>query len=289
MAVGTTADFTITRDQLITLGYQIIGVLPPGETLPGDLLDVGKQVLGLVVRETDSAGRWRWTIDVATSLTLVANTFRYTSSNGLPTNIAELVKVTYRDSQANDVPVDILKAEQYEGLTRKIATGDPECVYLTDNIVLASREMYVNPMLSVVNTQSVVTGTDAVVYKCIQSHTAATVNKPITGANYKLYWEAGGSGPTTWTEDEAYVAPQQLRLLYRRPIFDFDSASNTPDFPIQWPRLLLYKFCYDLADHWGIPESECQKYITKAQGAASDLFVSNKAKSGSLHNKASYF
>jgi len=250
---------------------------------------VGKQVLGLVVRETDAAGRWRWTIDVATSVTLVANTFRYTTSNGLPSNIAELVKVTYRDSQANDRPVTMLKAEGYEALGRKIETGDPEFAYLTDNIVLASRELYVNPMLSSVNTQSVVTGTDAVVYKCIQSHTASTLNKPITGANYKLFWEAGGSGPSVWAEDTEYTAPQQLRLLYRRPIFDFDSASNTPDFPIQWPRLLLYKFCYDLADHWGIPESECQKYITKAQGAASDLFVSNQAKSGNLHNKARYF
>lgn len=289
MATGSTADFTLTRDQLIELGYKIIGVLPPGEPLDGELLEDGKKVLGLVVRETDKVGRWRWTIDVASTLTLVANTFRYTSSNGLPTNISELVKVMYRDSQANDHPVEILKAEGWEDIARKIATGDPEGCYLTDNIALASRELFVTPMLATVNTQSVVTGTDALAYKCIQSHVADTDNKPITGANWRLYWELGGSGPSAWATSTSYTAPQLLRLLYRRPIYDFDTASDTPDFPIAWPRLMVYKFAFDLADYWGIAPEKADRLIAKAKGAYDDLFVSNKAKSTNLHNKARYF
>jgi hypothetical protein len=289
MAVGTTADFTLTRDQLIELGYKLIGVLPPGDTLDGELLEDAKKVLGLVVRETDSSGNWRWTIDVASTLTLVANTFRYTSSNGLPTNMADLVKVMYRDSQASDHPVKILKAEGYEAVERKIQTGDPEAVYLTDNIVLASRELYVVPMLSAVNTQSVVTGSDANPYKCIQSHVASTDNQPVTGANWRLYWESGGTSPSTWATGTAYTAPQLLRLLYRRPIYDFDTASDTPDFPISWPRLMVYKFAYDLADYWGIPQERADRMIQKAKGAYDDLFVSARAKSTDLHHKASYF
>lgn len=289
MSTGSTADFTLTRDELIEQGFKMIGVLSPGNTLDGELLEEGKKVLGLIVRETDQAGRWRWTIDVASTLTLVANTFRYTSSNGLPTNIADLVKVTYRDGQANDLPMKILKAEGYEDLPRKIETGDPKYVYLTDNIVLASRELYVNPVLSSVNAQSVVTGSDALTYKCIQNHVAGSTNKPITGANWRLYWELGGSAPATWATSTSYTAPQLIRMLFRRPIYDFDSASDTPDFPISWPRLMVYKFAFDLADYWGIPAEECQKYIQKAKGAYDDLFVSNKAKSTNLHGKAKYF
>ncbi len=289
MATGSTSDFTLTRDELIELGYKLIGVLQPGDSLDGELLEDAKKVLGLVVRETDAAGRWRWTIDVASTLTLVANTFRYTSSNGLPTNIADLVKVMYRDGQANDHPVEILRAEGYEAIQRKIQSGDPEGVYLTDNIVLASRELYVVPMLSSVNTQSVVTGTDASTYKCIQSHVADSTNKPVTGANWRLYWELGGSGPSAWAEDTSYTAPQLLRLLFRRPLYDFDSASDTPDFPISWPRLMVYKFAYDLADYWGIPADKADRMIKKAQGAYDDLFVSAKAKSTNLHHKAEYF
>lgn len=289
MSTGSTTDFTITRDQLIELGYKAIGVLPPGQPLDGELLEDGKLVLGLIVRETDSAGKWRWTIDVASTLALAANTFRYTSSNGLPTNITDLVKVTYRDGQANDEPVTIVKAEGWESISQKIATGEPEFAYLTDNIVLASRELYVTPVPSSVNTQSVVTGTDASVYKCIQRHVADDINKPVTGANWRLYWELGGSGPSVWASGTSYLAPQMLRLLYRRPIYDFDAASDTPDFPIAWPRLLVYKFAADLADYWGVPPERADRYLQKAKGAYDDLFQSNKAKSTNLHHKAKYF
>lgn len=289
MPTGTTADFTLTRDQLIELGYKAIGALPPGQPLDGELLEEGKQILGLILRETDASGKWRWTIDVASTLTLVANTFRYTSANGLPTNIADLVKVTYRDGQANDEPVTIMKAEGWESITQKISTGDPLYAYLTDNIVLASRELYVTPMLSAVNAQSVVTGTDASAYKCIQGHVADTINRPVTGANWRLYWELGGSGPAAWATGTSYLAPQLLRLLFRRPIYDFDNANDTPDFPIAWPRLIVYKFASDLGDYWGTPPERADRYLNKAKGAYDDMFQSNKAKSGNLHNKANYF
>lgn len=289
MTVGTTADFTLTRDQLIETGYQLIGVLPPGDPLDGELSEVGKKVLGLIVRETDQAGRWRWTIDVASSLTLVANTFRYTSANGLPTTITDLVSASYRDAQANDHPLTIVKAEGYEAITTKIQTGDPQKIYLTENIVLASKELYVWPMLSSVNTQSVVTGTDASAYKCLQSHTGATENRPVTGANWRLFWELGGSGPAAWAADTEYLAPQQIRMLFRRPVYDFDTASDTPDFPISWPRMMVYRFASDLADYWGVSETKGAFFAQKAKGAYDDLFVSNKAKSKDLHHKAKYY
>jgi hypothetical protein len=182
-----------------------------------------------------------------------------------------------------------VKAEGWESIAQKISTGDPEYAYLTDNIVLASRELYVTPMLSSVNTQSVVTGTDASAYKCIQGHVADDINKPVTGANWRLYWELGGSAPAVWATGTSYLAPQLLRLLFRRPIYDFDNASDTPDFPISWPRLIVYKFASDLGDYWGTPPERSDRYLNKAKGAYDDLFQSNKAKSGNLHNKASYF
>ena len=87
MAVGTTYDATITRDRLIEMAHSVIGVLPQGETLDGDQLQDGKDLLGLIIRETDAAGKWLWTINAASHLTLAASTHRYDSSNNLPTNM----------------------------------------------------------------------------------------------------------------------------------------------------------------------------------------------------------
>ena len=289
MGVGTTADFTLTRDQLIELSHKLIGVLAPGQTLDGNQSQDAIKLLNLIVREVDESGDLKWTRAAASSLTLVANTFVYTSANGLPTDIAKIDSATYRDSLAMDHPIQIITAVEYEAIMNKTDSGDPNKVYLTDHRDIASRTLYLPRTLSTVNTQSVVTGTDSVVYKCIRGHTADSSNDPITGANYLLYWTAGGSGPSTWTSGTTYYAPQQIRLLYQRPLFDFDAASDTPDFPQQWPRMLVYKLAFDLGDLYGIPLPEREYLVAKAKGAYSDIFdKSMKPSTTNYHNKASY-
>lgn len=290
MTVGTSFDFTLTRDQLIDLAHKLIGVLAPGQTLDGYQSQDAIKLLNLIVREVDESGDLKWTRGAASSITLVANTFVYTSSNGLPTDIAKLDSVAYRDEAAMDRPISIITAMEYEGVLNKTDTGDPKKVYLTDHRDLSSRVLYAVPMLSAVNTQSVVTGTDAIDYKCIRSHTSDSTNKPITGANYLLYWTAGGTSPSVWATSTDYNAPQQLRLLYQRPLWDFDTASDTPDFPQQWPRMLVYKLAFDLGDLYGIPLPEREYLIQKAKGAYQDIFdKSIKPSSNNFHNKASYF
>ena len=54
---------------------------------------------------------------------------------------------------------------------------------------------------------SLVNGTDDKLYKCIAAHTAAAANRPITGANYAIYWEEESSskGDKTWISGSSYV------------------------------------------------------------------------------------
>lgn len=286
---ASTYDFTLTRDRLIEMAHQVIGVLEPGQSLDSEQLQDGIDLLGLIVRETDASGKWLWTIDTASHLTLAANTHRYDSVNGLPVSIADLLTVLYRDASGKDTPVTIIKSEQYEGFHDKLAVGSPLAAYLTEHRNLADRVLYLYPMLSAVGTGSVVTGTDALVYKCIYPHTAADVTKPITGANYKMTWALGGSAPTTWTTGTAYTNTEQLRLTYRRPIFDFDTAADTPDFPMEWPRTILYKLAFDLGDIYSIPLDERTLMVSKAKAGFGDIYQNVKAKSRDIHHKASYF
>lgn len=289
MAVGTTSDATLTRNALIEAAYRTIGVLPPGVTLTGELLNEGIEALNLIVRELDATGKWLWGIGTASSVTLVANTFVYTSSNGLPTTMLELVSAYYRDAAAQDWPLEILTAEGYDRLGNKTDTGAPTAIFLQEHRDVGSQTLFIHPMLASVNTQSVVTGTDAVDYRCIRSHTADTTNKPITGANYLLYWEAGGSGPSVWAADTAYTAPQQVRLRFKRPLFDFDTASDNPDFPKQYTRMLKQLLAADLADGVGLPLDERQFLIRKAKASYDNIFRSVKPTTTDTGKKAVYF
>jgi hypothetical protein len=60
------------------------------------------------------------------------------------------------------------------------------------------------------------TGTDSNIYTCIRSHTSSNDDKPITGANYAVYWKQRGSTGGAWQASQSYTS-----------IGDFDVASDT--------------------------------------------------------------
>ncbi|MGA2462889.1 MAG: PilC/PilY family type IV pilus protein [Thermodesulfobacteriota bacterium] len=53
---------------------------------------------------------------------------------------------------------------------------------------------------------NVVLGTDGKNYTCIQDHTAAAANCPITGASWATYWAQQGTGGGTWASGTGYYA-----------------------------------------------------------------------------------
>ena len=51
-------------------------------------------------------------------------------------------------------------------------------------------------------------------YRCIASHTSSTDDKPITGANYDLYWQQGGDQGIAWVPSTAYSGWSATALRY---------------------------------------------------------------------------
>lgn len=297
MAKGTTFDFNLTRDQIIEKALRKVGGLASGETVSSDQLTDAIRDLNSIIRQMDVSAKNLWCISTTpTTLTLVANQFRYVTgatATTIPTNINELVTAFYRDAQANDTELKILTLEDYELLANKTESGDPEAVYLEFNDVHADRVLYVWPMRTTVNTQSVVTGTDAAAYRCIRSHTADSTNRPITGANYLLYWEAGGSSPATWATGTQYTSPHLLRFKYKRPLWDFDLATDNADLPQGLGRYLIYQLAFDLADDYGtLPVEERLLLGRKAETAYRTVFphlmVPNPGNKTSHLNRARY-
>lgn len=294
MPVGTptarTNNSNVTRDELIAMAYEDLKVKAEGEPLSADLLNTGIKKLNLIIREYDLAGKHLWAIAPApTSLALAANTFIYTEASGIPATALTLVAASYRDAMQSDRELKILTTEQYEGMPNKLETGDPRWVYLTENTTVASKTLYVGPTLSTVNTQSVTTGTDAIVYKCIRSHTSDSTNRPITGANYLLYWEAGGSSPSAWATGTSYIAPQLLRLWFRRPLYDFDASSDNPDMPQGWAHWLQQELAIRLAPAHNVTLEKIQMMRSLRNESHERVFRSVQPRTTAVHDKVTYF
>lgn len=286
---GTTADFKLTRTRLIEIAHEVIRVKQEGEQLDGEQMRLGRDMLGMIVRETDESGKWRWTIGASVSLALQANVGVYVAANGLPKNIVELVSASYRNAEGSDCELTILQAEGYERIPDKTDIGDPKAVYLDDHEDPALKTLRVYPMRTTVTAQSMVVGSDTAVYKCVTQHRSSIANQPSLGGNWSMYWEKGGASVTNWQAGQSYTAPEQIRLLYRRPIADFDEHGQVPDFPLSWPRVILYKLAFDLGDAYGIPLAERNQMIEKAKGAYSDIFPNMRARSTDIHNKVVFF
>ena len=285
-----TNNSNLTRNELIEMAYSDIQVLAEGEQLEAGLLSTGIKKLNLIMREHDLAGKHLWAISAApTSIPLIANTFVYAEAQGIPATALQLVTASYRDATGGESPLEILTTEQYEGQRNKTDTGDPRWVYLTENIVVASKTLYVGPTLSTVNSQSVVTGTNAIVYQCIRSHTADSLNRPVTGANYLLYWTAGGSSPSTWTTGTSYTAPQLLRLWFKRPLYDFDAATDNPDMPQGWTRFLVRELCIDLAPAHNISLDGLNVMRSLRNESHEKVFRSVQPNTTEIHDKTCYF
>ena len=289
VASGSTSDSNLTRNELVELAYKQIGVLEEGDALRSGLLTDGVKWLNLILRQLADEELYLHAPTMAT-LTLADTQWAYDSDDSLPTDMYRLTDCYYRDGSGSDHPVTVLTRSGYEAIGNKLSTGDPEAVFLTDELTLSSRSLYVWPARASVNTQSVVTGTDSVVYRCIRSHTASTSDKPITGDNYRLYWEAGGSSPSVWASGTSYTAPQLLRLTYDRLLYDFDMATDNPNIPSSQTRFLLYRLSADLGSRFGVPMDRILEFRGEAERSREKTFARAQRKvSTDYHNKACLF
>ena len=86
-------------------------------------------------------------------------------------------------------------------------------------------------------------------------------NKTISGNPIQIYYEPlRDSGilhvfPTPSATD---AAQQQIYITYQRPYEDFNSSTDTPDFPQEWYMAVLYGLAVILASEYGVPIDQRQ-------------------------------
>ena len=288
---GSTFDFTVTRDKLITLAFIEVNLLEMGGTLEPERLAWGTDRLNIILKRLEAEKKHIWTIGPTPStLTLVGDTFTYTSSNGLPTNIKRLVSVEYRDASGTDASVTIVRTEDFVKIRDKFQIGPPRTVYLSEHRDVGSQTLYVWPSLSSVNTASEVTGEgDSLNYTCIRSHQAADLNRPNNGADHLLYWEQTGSGASAWVTGTNYVAAQHLRLWFERPLFDFNSATDNPDVPQEWIEVLLFELSQACLNPAGVDLEERLYFQRVKEDVRMRIHPSQVPTTTNKNNKSKYF
>lgn len=270
-----------------------IGALRIGATLDAARLAQGIQALNLIIREEDAKGTQQgknlWALDEKT-LALQADGFVYDVDNdGLSGSILDIVSAYYRDTSGVDTPISVVTTEEYDDIGEKSTSGDPQLIYLKRNVDLTCQTLYVWPAKTSVGTTSEVIGSDGVNYRCITGHTSDTINKPITGTSYRLYWEAGGTSGSAWATGTDYTNGELIRYVIKRPLYDFGSAGDNPDMPQGWSLYLVYRLALDLSPEYHITLEERNWLMARYKEARMEIFPNSQPISNSYHGKAQYF
>jgi hypothetical protein len=84
--------------------------------------------------------------------------------------------------------------------------------------------------------------------------------------NADTYWQTNGS----------------LGVVFHRPVQDFDTVSDDPDFPPEWHEALVYQLATRMAPNVGLPPNDRQQ-LQKDADKILGLVLSNDYEEGSIY------
>ena len=292
MATGTTADYVLTRNDIIASALRKIKGWPEDGNPPIHKLREAIRALNLIVRAEDlkqtelSQSLWALYTSV---LDLTAGRYHWSSSESLP-NILQLNTVFLRSTDGDDTELDIVSTDDYHRISNKVEVGTPQRVHLYRQRLLSSQ------ILSIWPSPSTVTAGDTVVvslvtYTCIQGHTSSSENKPGTGASWNVFWRAGAVavGADTWVTATDYDNGDHLILHYKRPLYDFDLQTDNPDFPLGWEDYFIYKLAIRLAPEYDLGMDSKQELKNDLKMIEAELFPSTRERTNTFHNKTCFY
>jgi hypothetical protein len=80
-------------------------------------------------------------------------------------------------------------------------------------------------------------------------------NKSASGVTTAYYYDPQRGQGVLYLWPINSDTTETVRFTYQRPLEDFDSVGDNPDFPVEWHKALVYGLAYELCDEYGIPDN----------------------------------
>lgn len=219
------SNYSITRDQIISLALRKLGVLEIGDTPDANSVANAAMSLNLLIKQFNTDGLKLWKVSELI-VPLTSGQTSYTlggaSSTLMYDSLAPTVAITdkplkviqgfYRNIQATpyiDTPVMVVSKQEYNVLGSKFSIGTANTIFYD------ARKL--NGILYVYLT-------------------------PDTNSQTNL----------------------QLHLIAQMPINDISLATEVPDFPNEWMNCLVWNLADQLAMEYGVPMNARQEIAQRA-------------------------
>ncbi len=310
MTTSGSANFSVSRDDIIKYAVMLTGNLSEGGTPTTAQITDCAMYLNMIVKAREADGMPLWCTkqgyilpttgtnqivlggtdnavsDYVVTTTSVASlsgasTIGVTSATGILNTYAigiELSDSTMQWTTVNGVPVGTT-ITLTATLTQAVAAGAQVYCYNTTNRIF--RPLRITSAYNI-NYASVSTPLRYPI-NIVSRDQWFSLGGP-TGASVpnQVYYDPGLYGTGIF-----YVYPRFLtgdniiQITYQKPFDDFDSSTDTPDFPQEWYMAIVYELAAMLGARYGVPMQERRQLFTEA-AYYRELALSNGTEEGSL-------
>ena len=296
MATSGSVDFSRTRSEIITHALQVCKVLAEGETANSTQLSDGAAYLNMVVKWLQADGMPLWSLKTAYLLpvtdtnTLATNSHwvhSFTQSN-LAADASSGASTISVDSATGFAASQVIGIELSDGtmhwttingalsgttvtLTTALtgAASDDAQVYTYATSVRAYRPLRVTHAMS----HDVVAGNDIRVEVIAHRDYADIGDKTAESYPNQLHYDPQLETGGFYFYPRFSNGDKYLTVEYHRPFEDFDSATDTPDFPQEWYLPLVWLLAWALSPWSGMPLAE-RKMLREEAVALKDMAAS---------------
>jgi len=224
MATSASANFNLTRDDLITEALQLCGAIGDDETPTTAQLTSCSRTLNMVVKAWQADGLQMFRRKEY-PITLVATDTQYTFGSGgdvaeVPTRV---LGAFLRDTSSVDTPLTAISQSEYHMLTQKSAQSTPTSYYYQHLGPTANLFIWPAPSTGVTDTLIVI-GERPIYDFDAAGNDADIPDYYYLALSYGLAWAIG---PKYGAEDSTMNRIERMAAFYKADALSYDVEYNT--------------------------------------------------------------
>lgn len=279
MTTSGTVDFNQNRDQLIRSALRKVGAIAAGEIPTAAVTQDAADQLNAMIKAWMSSGIHIWTQAEAT-LFVTAGQAQYLLGTGSPDHSAQVFtnttttvakasgttvfSVASTAGVSNGIAVGVTldsgsifwsTASSFTSTTITFASPSTDSVASGANVYIASPNIARPLRIPMARRWQVVNGLEIPMIRMSRFDYMSLPDKTTTGNFTQYFYDPRGGANVTGI---LYLWPvpndtsSAVKFTWYRPIEDFDTAGNTPDFPQEWLMTCIWNLALQLAPEYGV-------------------------------------
>ena len=301
MTVGTTSDFNLGRNEIITEALRILRIINGTQAASGDLITSCSTALNLLLRSWQADGLHVWTQQTGV-LFQTTSQAKYSTDADRLCDIDDLVLTAL--GAAESIGQTVLTVASSTGMTAgdevgillddasmqwtTIVTVDsPTQITVTDALTDAAAsgnnvyafttrlgklvKVYDDTRVRNMTTGTSTSYNETPIFLFSRQEYNILSNKTNTGLPTQIYFQPLRDASAFYLWPVPNNSVNLVLFTYERNLLDFDTPTNFADAPAEWTRAFVWSLAAELIPRFGIPDNRAADITNRANSLRENI------------------